>query len=112
MSINSFCKKVSILTVIIFTISSLSTLTSFAESDDEKQPVLEGVLASETADGIDTNIQPSDDVLSEDFGLEEEVENMPSIDEMTKDERELFDQIVEEQVELANVDEKEILNKN
>jgi len=32
---------------------------------------------------------------------------MPSVDEMTKDERKLFDQIVEEQVKMSNLDEEE-----
>ncbi|MDR7247971.1 hypothetical protein [Bacillus pumilus] len=112
MSMNVFFKRVSILTVIIFTISSLSTLTSFAESDNEEQPVLEGVLVGETVEGINSNdVKLSREVLSEEFDLEEEVRNMPSIDEMTKDERQLFDKIVEEQTELANVSEKEIFKK-
>ncbi|MBU8606844.1 hypothetical protein [Bacillus pumilus] len=112
MSMNLFFKRVSILTVIIFTISSLSTLTSFAESDIEEQPVLEGVLVGETVEGINSNdVKLSREVLSEEFDLEEEVRNMPSIDEMTKDERELFDKIVEEQTELSNVSEKEIFKK-
>lgn len=111
---NEFLKKVSILTVILFTISSLSTLTSFAEteSDNEKQPVLEGVLVGETVDGINSkNVQLSKEVLSEEFDLEEEVRNMPSIDEMTKDEKQLFNKIVEEQTELSNVNEKEIFKQ-
>ncbi|MDR0125538.1 MULTISPECIES: hypothetical protein [Bacillus] len=112
MAMNAFFKKISILTVIIFTISSLSTLTSFAESNNEKQPVLEGVLVEETVEGINSNdVQLSKNVLSEEFDLEEEVRNMPSIDEMTKDERKLFDEIVEEQTELSNVNEKEIFKK-
>ncbi|MFW0807837.1 hypothetical protein [Bacillus pumilus] len=112
MSMNLFFKRVSILTVIIFTISSLSTLTSFAESDIEEQPVLEGVLVGETVEGINSNdVKLSREVLSEEFDLEEEVRNMPSIDEMTKDERKLFDKIVEEQTELSNVTEKEIFRK-
>ncbi|MEH7802621.1 hypothetical protein V7274_18790 [Bacillus pumilus] len=110
MSMNLFFKRVSILTVIIFTISS--TLTSFAESDIEEQPVLEGVLVGETVEGINSNdVKLSREVLSEEFDLEEEVRNMPSIDEMTKDERKLFDKIVEEQTELSNVTEKEIFRK-
>lgn len=111
---NEFLKKVSILTVVLFTISSLSTLTSFAEteSDNEKQPVLEGVLVGETVDGINSkNVQLSKEVLSEEFDLEEEVRNMPSIDEMTKDEKQLFNKIVEEQTELSNVNEKEIFKQ-
>ncbi|PRS28677.1 hypothetical protein [Bacillus pumilus] len=112
MSMNLFFKRVSILTVIIFTISSLSTLTSFAESDIEEQPVLEGVLVGETVEGINSNdVKLSREVLSEEFDLEEEVRNMPSIDEMTKDERKLFDKIVEEQTELSNVTEKEVFKK-
>lgn len=114
MALNEFLKKVSILTVIIFTISSLSTLTSFAEteSDNEKQPVLEGVLVGETEDGINSkNVQLSKEVLSEEFDLEEEVRNMPSIDEMTKDEKQLFNKIVEEQTELSNANEKEIFKQ-
>ncbi|EKF35505.1 MULTISPECIES: hypothetical protein [Bacillus] len=114
MAMNEFLKKVSILTVILFTISSLSTLTSFAEteSDNEKQPVLEGVLVGETVDGINSkNVQLSKEVLSEEFDLEEEVRNMPSIDEMTKDEKQLFNKIVEEQTELSNVNEKEIFKQ-
>lgn len=100
------------MTVIIFTISSLSTLTSFAESDNKEQPVLEGVLVGETVEGINSNdVQLSKEVLSKEFDLEEEVRNMPSIDEMTKDERKLFDKIIKEQTELANIDEKEIFKK-
>lgn len=111
---NEFLKKVSILTVILFTISSLSTLTSFAEteSDNEKQPVLEGVLVCETVEGINSkDVRLSKKVLSEDFDLEEEVKNMLSIDEMTKEEKQLFNKIVEEQTELSNVNEKEIFKQ-
>lgn len=48
--------------------------------------------------------QLSSKVLSDDFDLEKEVEAMPSVHEMTKEERELFDQIVEEQTTLNNLD--------
>ncbi|AOZ89321.1 hypothetical protein BK049_11855 [Bacillus xiamenensis] len=36
---------------------------------------------------------------------------MLSIDEMTKDEKQLFNKIVEEQTELSNVNEKEIFKQ-
>lgn len=105
-------KKISILTVSALMISVVAPLTSFANSDEEKEPVLENVLASEEVDGISTDVELDDDVLSQDFDLEEEVKNMPSVDEMTKDEKELFDQIVEEQTELSGINDKKTFEES
>ncbi|WP_197226030.1 hypothetical protein [Bacillus xiamenensis] len=111
MKIKFMLKRATILTVFVFTLSALSPLTSFAEPNQVKDPVLEGVLASETVEGIDTTVKLDDSVLSKSFDLEEEVMNLPSINEMTNKEKKLFYQIVDEQTELSGVDEKELFKE-
>lgn len=90
MKIKFMLKRATILTVLVFTLSALSPLTSFAEPNQVKDPVLEGVLASETVEGIDTTVKLDDSVLSKSFDLEEEVMNLPSINEMTNKEKNYF----------------------
>lgn len=46
-------------------------------------------------------------VVAEELDLEEAVEEMPSVDEMTTEERALFDQVVAEQVELHGDNQEE-----
>lgn len=102
-------KKVTSITAIMLVVSSLSTWNGYADSiEGEVQPVssLENVLATEEVEGISTDVKLSEEVLSEDFDLEEAVANMPSIQEMTVEEKQLFDEIVEEQVLLQGLDEE------
>lgn len=104
----SLLKKVSVLTALTLICSSLSSLSSFAADENEGQgSTIENVLASESVEGISTDVELDENVLSEDFDLEEAVENMPSVDEMTKEEQELFDSIVKEQVSLAGLENEE-----
>jgi hypothetical protein len=93
---NSITKKITIVTVCTLTISSLSSLTVFTPSvsASEKDIVSEEVLSKE--------------VLSDKFDLENEVEEMPSINDMTKEERVIFDQLVSEQAELYGGDQQEL----
>jgi hypothetical protein len=105
-------QKISCLTAVILTAGSLSTsLTSFADStlEETTQPVsvLENVLATEDVGGIETDIELSEEVLSENFDLDQAVANMPSIQEMNTEEKQLFDELVEEQVSLLELNEEE-----
>lgn len=102
-----FLKKVSILTVLTLLCSSLGSLSSFASESEIQGSTLEDALASETVEGISTDVELDEKVLSEDFDLEEEVENMPSVDEMNKEEKELFNSIVQEQVAIAGLESEE-----
>lgn len=99
----SFFKKVSILTVLMLLCSSLTSISSFAS----EEPILENVLATEKVEGFSTKVDLDEYVVSKEFDLEEEVANMPSIDKMTTEEKELFDSIVEEQVALAGLESEE-----
>lgn len=101
----SLFKKISILTVTALICSSLGSLSSLADSNEEAP--LEDVLATEVVEGISTDVELSEEVLSEDFDLEEAVDEMPTIDEMNNEEKELFDEIVEEQVALAGLENEE-----
>lgn len=103
----SFLKKVSILTVLSLLCSSFGSLSSFASESEIPGSTLEDVLASETVEGISTEVELDAKVLSEDFDLDEEVENMPSVDEMNKEEKELFNSIVQEQVAIAGLESEE-----
>ncbi|WP_282034469.1 hypothetical protein [Metabacillus indicus] len=103
----SLLKKISALTVLTLLCSSLSSLISFADENEVQGSTIENVLASESVEGISTDVELDEKVLSEDFDLEEAVESMPSVDEMTTVEQELFDSIVEEQVALAGLENEE-----
>lgn len=103
----SLLKKVSVLTVTALLCSSLGSLSSFADSPDEQGAVLENVLATEQVPGISTDVELSEEVLSEDFDLVKAAEEMPSINDMNMEEKKLFDDIVQEQVELAGLQTEE-----
>ncbi|MDT3763541.1 hypothetical protein [Priestia filamentosa] len=90
----SLLKKVTLVTALTLTLGSLSSLGNLADKD----VLAEGV----STDGIELN----KNVLSDDFDLEESVENMPSLDQMTSEEKELFNSIVQEQVSLAGLENK------
>ncbi|GAA1367831.1 hypothetical protein [Peribacillus frigoritolerans] len=99
----SLIKKVTILTVLMLLCSSLISISSFAS----EEPILENVLATEKVEGFSTKVDLDEYVVSKDFDLEDEVANMPSIDKMTTEEKELFDSIVEEQVALVGLENEE-----
>src|SRR4051794_16925544 len=83
-------------------------ISSFAADSAEGQGgVLEDVLATEQVEGISTDVELSEEVLSEDFDLEEAVEAMPSINDMNAEEIQLFEEIVEEQVAFAGLETDE-----
>ncbi|MFX3627984.1 MAG: hypothetical protein ACE3JR_01240 [Ectobacillus sp.] len=107
----SLVKKVAGLTSAMLLASSLSTLTSFADSTVEEtaQPIstLENVLTTEDVLGITTDVTLNKEVLSENFNLEVAVASTPSIQEMTVEEKHLFDEIVQEQVSLLELNEEE-----
>ncbi|MGM0879218.1 MAG: hypothetical protein ACQEWV_32430 [Bacillota bacterium] len=103
----SLFKKVSVLTILALLCSSFASLSSFADAEEVQESKLENVLASEEIEGISTDVELNENVLSEDFDLEEKVANMPSVDEMTTEETELFDSIIEEQVALAGLENEE-----
>lgn len=102
----SLIKKVSILTVLALLSSSLSSFSSFA--NEPAGTMLENVLISEIIDGISIDINELDEqVLSKDFDLVEAVENIPSTHNMTLEEKELFDFIIDEQVALLEFENEE-----
>ena len=103
----SLLKKISVLTVSTLLCSSLYSLSSFADENEVPGSIIEDVLASETVEGISTDVELSENVLSEDFDLEETVANIPSVGEMTTEEKELFESIVQEQVALSGLESAE-----
>lgn len=106
----SLMKKVSGLTILMLTCSSLVSLDSLASESNSEDSKVENLLNN----SYPSDNQLDDHVLSKDFDLEKEVENMPSVDEMNKEERELFNSIIEEQAELAGLEsekEKEVFTE-
>ncbi|MED0988069.1 hypothetical protein [Bacillus paramycoides] len=100
---NLLLKKVLLLTTLVLLCSSL-----IPQSNSTGASTLENVHASETeVKEISTNIKLNQDILSNDFDLEKEVANMPSVDQMTIDEKKLFDSLVKEQVALVGLENKE-----
>ena len=49
----------------------------------------------------------NEELLSDDFDFEEAAVNLPSIQEMTNEEKEVFNQIVDEQVNLMGLESKQ-----
>lgn len=93
-------------------VSAVAPLSSLAEDSTRSEPsLLEGVLATEKIDGIDTDVKLDAEVLSDDFDLEEAVAEMPSVSDMTKEERELFDSIIKEQAELSGIDDVGVMEE-
>ncbi|MEK4440540.1 MULTISPECIES: hypothetical protein [Niallia] len=103
-----FCKKVSFLTALVLTISSISSISSFADTEltTTNQPIssVENLLISE--DETPSNAQVSKEALSSDFNLEEAVADI-SIQSMDKEERKNFNEAVNEQISFLEVSEEE-----
>lgn len=103
-----FVKKVSFLTALVLTISSISSISSFADTEltTTNQPIssVENLLISE--DETPSNAQVSKEALSSDFNLEEAVADI-SIQSMDKEERKNFNEAVNEQISFLEVSEEE-----
>lgn len=107
-----FIKGVTVMTIMALSLTAVAPLSSLAEdATTPKASVLEGVLASEDVKGIDTDVKLDAEVLSDDFDLEEAVAEMPSVSEMTEEERALFDSIVEEQAELSGIEDLAVMEE-
>ncbi|MCY8698786.1 hypothetical protein MOD68_05480 [Bacillus spizizenii] len=105
-------KRVSFLTAAALMASIIIPESSSASiSNDNQESVLDNVLITEKVDGISSDSTLDKTVLSKDFDLEEEVEKMPSVDEMNVKEKKLFDQIVQEQAELSGVEDTELFEQ-
>lgn len=102
----SLMKKVSIVTVFTILVSSLS---AFAPRVFAEESVSEEIQSEWTEEMIKeaNEFQLSDKVLSDEFELDEEVENLPSVHEMSPEERTIFDQNVAEQASSYEGDDKE-----
>lgn len=101
-------KGTSFLTTFAITISSVVPLTSFAETP---KSVTSDVLANSTFEytlSKNEQVVLNEDVLTENFNLEEKVANMPSVHEMNEEERALFDQLVEEEASRYGGKNKEL----
>lgn len=90
------------ITIILILSLIMNTLTSLKIFNPQV------LAAEELLIYINSEIGLNDGVLSEDFYLENELEEMPSVHEMTEEEKEVFDSIVEEQAELYAGEEKEL----
>lgn len=115
-------KKVAVLTALVVGVSPILPNVSSAdyinlEEDSEiisiefNTSVNDEVLTKKEEKEILEENLLSEEVLSDDFDLEEVVENNPSLHEMNNEEKELFYSIINEQVELAQItdlEEKEI----
>lgn len=103
-----FVKKVSFLTALVLTISSISSISSFADTEltTTNQPIssVENLLISE--DETPSDAQVSKEALSSDFNLEEAVADI-SIQSIDKEERKNFNEAVNEQISFLEVSEEE-----
>lgn len=88
-----FFKRIAIITTILFSINSLNALITLSNNRTTTATALAAEL--------------SDEVLSDNFDLEKAVENMPSINDMNHQEKIIFENIIEEQVEMANLETQE-----
>lgn len=95
-------KFTTILIVLTLILSYIPSFGSFAPNK---------VVAEELDLNTDVEENLSEEVLSSEFDLEEAVEEMPSVDEMTKEEKALFDQILAEQVELHGDNQEEVFEE-
>ena len=102
----SFLGKVSLVTAVVFVLSSIPTQDSKAQ-EQENQFTLDNVLVSTSALHSFEEVELSEEVLSDDFDLEEAVENIPSVDEMSPEQRQLFDALIEEQITIYGFDNME-----
>lgn len=113
-----FLKRVAVLTACIVGLSPILSDVSSAsfpelENDSEltsvefNSSVNDEVLTEKEKIEIVKENPLSEEVLSDDFDLEEAVENNPSLQEMNNDEKELFYNIIDEQVELAEITDPE-----
>lgn len=119
-------KRISALTVAILIISSFSNLTSSEAQENTEIVQKEITSVAVLEDLTTTNITNLDEVkvtkeiaelaeeielneglLSDDFDFEEAAVNLPSIQEMTNEEKEVFNQIVDEQVNLMGLESKQ-----
>ncbi|ODJ53688.1 hypothetical protein BFR40_03480 [Brochothrix thermosphacta] len=80
---------------------SVNSVNSILLSDEESEKI-----ASELVENSDLEI--NDEALENDFDLEDAVGEIPSINEMTTEEKELFDSIVNEQLQIMGVDDTEL----
>ena len=80
---------------------SVNSVNSILLSDEESEKI-----ASELVENSDLEI--NEEALENDFDLEDAVAEIPSINEMTTEEKELFDSIVNEQLQIMGVDDTEI----
>lgn len=119
-------KRISALTVAILIISSFSNLASSEAQENTEIVQKEITSVAVLEDLTTTNITNLDEVkvtkeiaelaeeielneglLSDDFDFEEAAVNFPSIQEMTNEEKEVFNQIVDEQVNLMGLESKQ-----
>ena len=119
-------KRISALTVAILIISSFSNLASSEAQENTEIVQKEITSVAVLEDLTTTNITNLDEVkvtkeiaelaeeielneglLSDDFDFEEAAVNLPSIQEMTNGEKEVFNQIVDEQVNLMGLESKQ-----
>jgi hypothetical protein len=111
-------KKVTVLTALVLTLSGLSSISSLADSSDSivdseltsvkfNTTVNSEVLTEAEKEAIVKENPLSEKVLSDEFDLEESVENIPSLQEMNDEEENLFYSIIDEQVALANISDPE-----
>jgi hypothetical protein len=107
-------KKVTVLTASVLALSGLSSISSFADSSDslvgseltsvEFNTTVNSEMLTESEKVAIVKENPlSEKVLSDEFDLEKEVENIPSLQEMNDEEENLFYSIIDEQVEFANI---------
>lgn len=119
-------KRISALTVAILIISSFSNLASSEAQENTEIVQKEITSVAVLEDLTTTNITNLDEVkvtkeiaelaeeielneglLSDDFDFGEAAVNLPSIQEMTNEEKEVFNQIVDEQVNLMGLESKQ-----
>lgn len=106
---NSLAKKVSVATSVSLLVGFLGQSVSADEKTVKQQSLIEDVSIDENLNSLDISglIKDSDlkeESLKQNFDLATEVQNMPSVQQMTEEQKEMFNKIVDEQVALSGLE--------
>ncbi|ATF27092.1 hypothetical protein [Brochothrix thermosphacta] len=102
------------LSLSLFLSVGVPALSNVVEADESVNSVNSILLSEEESEKIaselieNSDLEINDEALENDFDLEGAVADIPSINEMTTEEKELFDSIVNEQLQIMGVDDTEL----
>ncbi|ODJ53545.1 hypothetical protein BFR40_02710 [Brochothrix thermosphacta] len=102
------------LSLSLFLSVGVPALSNVVEADESVNSVNSILLSEEESEKIaselieNSDLEINDEALENDFDLEDTVAEIPSINEMTTEEKELFDSILNEQLQIMGVDDTEL----